>query len=166
MKKIAVYPGTFDPFTAAHTDIVKRALRIFDEIIVAVAPSQKKSPLFTLEERLNMIRKSLEELNGVKAEAFHGLLVEYVEAKQGVAIIRGLRAISDFEYEMQMALMNRRLNHHIETVFLMPSEEYSFLTSTMVKEVSSFGGSVKGLVPEIVEHALKNKFKIIEDIVE
>lgn len=162
MRKIAIYPGTFDPFTAAHIDIVKRAHRIFDEIIVAVAPSQRKSPLFTLEERLHMIGQSMEGLGGVRTEAFHGLLVEYVEAKQGVAIIRGLRAVSDFEYEMQMALMNRRLNHDIETVFLMPSEEYSFLTSTMVKEVSSFGGSVKGLVPEIVEKALKDKFKTID----
>ncbi len=162
MNKIAVYPGTFDPFTAAHIDIVKRALRIFDEIIVAVAPSQKKMPLFTLEERIDLIRKSAEGLKGVRAEAFHGLLVEYVVEKKGVAIIRGLRAVSDFEYEMQMALMNRRLNHDIETVFLMPSEEYSFLTSTMVKEVASFGGSVKGLVPEIVEKALKDKFKTID----
>lgn len=165
MKKIAVYPGTFDPFTAAHIDIVKRALRIFDEIIVAVAPSQKKSPLFTLE-RLHTIRESVEGLNGVRTEAFHGLLVDYVEKKKGVAVIRGLRAVSDFEYELQMALMNRRLNTDIETVFLMPSEEYSFLTSTMVKEVASFGGSVKGLVPEVVEKALRDKFKIVEDIVE
>lgn len=166
MKKIAVYPGTFDPFTAAHIDIAKRALRIFDEIIVAVAPSQKKSPLFTLEERLNLIRKSVEGLDGVRTEAFQGLLVDYVEAKKGIAVIRGLRAVSDFEYELQMAHMNRRLNTDIETVFLMPSEEYSFLTSTMVKEVASFGGSVKGLVHEVVEKALKDKFKIIEDIVE
>jgi len=166
VKKIAIYPGTFDPFTAAHTDIVKRALRIFDEIIVAVAPSQKKMPLFTLEERLDMIRRSVKDLDGVRTEAFSGLLVEYVVEKRGVAIIRGLRAVSDFEYEMQMALMNRRLNTDIETVFLMPSEEYSFLTSTMVKEVASFGGSVKSLVPEVVERALKDKFKIIEDIVE
>lgn len=166
MKKIAVYPGTFDPFTAAHIDLVKRALRIFDEIIVAVAPSQKKSPLFTLEERLNMIRNSVEGLEGVRTEAFHGLLVVYVELKKGTAVIRGLRAVSDFEYELQMAHMNRRLNTDIETVFLMPSEEYSFLTSTMVKEVASFGGSVKGLVPEVVEKALKEKFKIVEDIVE
>ena len=166
MKKIAVYPGTFDPFTAAHIDIVKRALRIFDEIIVAVAPSQKKMPLFTLKERLDMIRTSVKGLKGVRTETFHGLLVEYVIEKKGVAIIRGLRAVSDFEYEMQMALMNRRLNTNIETVFLMPSEEYSFLTSTMVKEVASFGGSVKNLVPEVVERALKDKFKIIEDIVE
>jgi pantetheine-phosphate adenylyltransferase len=166
VKKIAVYPGTFDPFTAAHIDIVKRALRIFDEIIVAVSPSQKKSPLFTLEERLNMIRKSVEGFEGVRTEAFHGLLVVYVEVKKGTAVIRGLRAVSDFEYELQMAHMNRRLNTDIETVFLMPSEEYSFLTSTMVKEVASFGGSVKGLVPEVVEKALKDKFKIVEDIVE
>lgn len=166
MKKIAVYPGTFDPFTAAHIDIVKRALRIFDEIIVAVAPSQKKRPLFTLEERLHTIRECVEGFNVVRTEAFHGLLVDYVKKKRGVAVIRGLRAISDFEYELQMALMNRRLNTDIETVFLMPSEEYSFLTSTMVKEVASFGGSVKGLVPEVVEKALRDKFKIVEDIVE
>jgi len=166
VNKIAVYPGTFDPFTAAHLDSVKRALRIFDEVIVAVAPSQKKRPLFTLEERLNMIRKSIEGLDGVKVEAFTGLLVDYVKDKKGAAIIRGLRAVSDFEYELQMALMNRRLNNEIETVFLMPSEEYSFLTSTMVKEVASFGGSVKDMVPEIVEKALREKFKIVEDIVE
>lgn len=166
MKKIAVYPGTFDPFTAAHLDSVKRALRIFDEIIVAVAPSQRKNPLFTLEERLNMIRKSVEGLESVKVEAFTGLLVDYVKEKKGAAIVRGLRAVSDFEYELQMALMNRRLSPEIETIFLMPSEEYSFLTSTTVKEVASFGGSVKGLVPEVVEKALREKFKIVEDIVE
>jgi pantetheine-phosphate adenylyltransferase len=166
VKRIAIYPGTFDPFTSAHIDIVKRGLRLFDEIIVAVATSQKKKPLFTLEERLNMIRKSVQGLKGVASEAFHGLLVEYAVERRGVAIIRGLRAVSDFEYEMQMALMNRRLNTNIETVFLMPSEEYSFLTSTMVKEVASFGGSVKDLVPQIVEKALVDKFKIIEDIVE
>ena len=166
MKKVAIYPGTFDPFTSAHLDIVKRALRIFDEVIVAVAPSQKKNPLFSLDERLNMIKKSVEGLENVRVEAFSGLLVEYVKKKKGIAIIRGLRAVSDFEYELQMALMNRRLNTNIETVFLMPSEEYSFLTSTMVKEVASFGGSIKELVPENVERALKDKFKIIEDIVE
>jgi pantetheine-phosphate adenylyltransferase len=159
VKKRAVYPGTFDPFTSAHLDIVRRALRIFDEIIVAVAPSQKKSPLFSLEERLYMIKKSVEDLGYVKVEAFNGLLVDYVKEKKGIAIVRGLRAVSDFEYELQMALMNRRLHTEIETVFLMPSEEYSFLTSTMVKEVASFGGSVKNLVPEIVENALRKKFE-------
>jgi len=166
VSKIAVYPGTFDPFTAAHLDSVERALRIFDEIIIAVAPSQKKRPLFTLEERLTMIKKSVEGLKNVRVEAFSGLLVEYVKEKKGAAIVRGLRAISDFEYELQMALMNRRLDSEIETIFLMPSEEYSFLTSTTVKEVASFGGSVKGLVPEVVENSLKEKFKIAKDIVE
>jgi len=161
VKKRAVYPGTFDPFTSAHLDIIRRALRIFDEVIVAVAPSQKKSPLFNLEERLYMIKKSVEELEDVRVEAFNGLLVDYVNEKKGVAIVRGLRAVSDFEYELQMALMNRRLNTEIETVFLMPSEEYSFLTSTMVKEVASFGGSVKNLVPEMVEKALRKKFEIV-----
>ncbi|MDH5202195.1 MAG: pantetheine-phosphate adenylyltransferase [Nitrospirota bacterium] len=159
MKKAAVYPGTFDPFTIAHLEIVKRGLRIFDEIIIAVAPSKKKQPLFNLEERLIMITKSVEDLDGVRVEAFNGLLADYVRDKKGVAIIRGLRAVSDFEYEMQMAMMNRRLNAEIETVFLMPSEEYSFLTSTSVKEVASFGGPVKGLVPEVVEKALIEKFR-------
>ena len=160
MKKRAVYPGTFDPFTIAHLEIVKRGLRIFDEVIIAVAPSQRKQPLFSLEERLNMIAKSVQDLQGVRVEAFGGLIANYVKDKKGVAIIRGLRAVSDFEYEMQMAMMNRRLNSEIETVFLMPSEEYSFLTSTSVKEVASFGGPVKGLVPEVVEKALKEKFKV------
>lgn len=159
MKKIAIYPGTFDPFTSAHLDVVKRALKIFDTIIVAVAPSHKKQPLFSLQERVDLIRKSVEGLEGVSVEAFNGLLIDYVKDKKGIAIVRGLRAISDFEYELQMALMNRRLNTEIETVFLMPSEEYSFLTSTAVKEVASFGGSVKGLVPEVVEKALREKFE-------
>jgi len=166
MKKIAIYPGTFDPFTVAHVDIVKRGLKIFDEIIVAVAPSQKKQPLFNPKERLNMIRKSIEGLDGVRVEVFNGLLVDFVEDKKGIAIIRGLRAVSDFEYELQMAHMNRRLNTEVETVFLMPAEEYSFLTSTAVKEVASFGGSIKGLVPEVVEDALKEKFKIVKDMTE
>ncbi len=162
MKKIAIYPGTFDPFTSAHLDIVRRALKIFDEVVVAVAPSQKKSPLFSLDERLNMIRISVEGLSNVQVEAFSGLLVDYVKERKGIAVVRGLRAVSDFEYELQMALMNRRLNTDIETVFLMPSEEYSFLTSTMVKEVASFGGSVKELVPENVEKALKDRFNKIK----
>jgi len=166
MKKIAVYPGTFDPFTEAHLDIVKRGLRIFDDVIIAVAPSQRKKPLFNLKERLTLIKKSIKALSNVKVEAFNGLLVDYMEEKRGVAIIRGLRAISDFEYELQMAHMNRRLHSQIETVFLMPSEQYSYLTSTIVKEVAFFGGSVKGLVPAHVEIALREKFKIVADIME
>jgi pantetheine-phosphate adenylyltransferase len=164
--KIGIYPGTFDPITNGHLDLVDRGLRIFDEIIIAVAPNPKKQPLFTLEERMRLIRESVKDCKNVIVEAFNGLLVDYVKQKGGVAIIRGLRAVSDFEYELQMALMNRRLDSEIETVFMMPSEEFSFLTSTIVKEVASFGGSVKGLVPYVVEEALRDKFKIIEDIVE
>lgn len=160
--KLGIYPGTFDPITNGHLDLVERGLRIFDEIIIAVAPSPKKQPLFTPDERLRLIRESVKDCKNVRIETFNGLLVDYVRDSGGVAIIRGLRAVSDFEYELQMALMNRRLDMTIETVFMMPSEEYSFLTSTIVKEVASFGGSVKGLVPEVVEKALKEKFKIMD----
>ncbi len=160
MKK-AVCPGTFDPITNGHLDIIRRGLEIFDEVIVAVAKNPKKMPLFGLEERLELIRGSVKGLQNVRVDAFDGLLVDYVRSNNGIAIIRGLRAISDFEYEFQMALMNRRLDSDIETVFMMPSEEYSYLTSTIVKEVVSFGGSVKDLVPEVVEEALRQKFRMI-----
>jgi pantetheine-phosphate adenylyltransferase len=166
MKKRAIYPGTFDPITNGHLDLIKRALRIFDEVIIAVAPSQRKQPLFTIQERLHLIRTAVKEFRSAKVEAFNGLLVEYVSKKKGDAILRGLRAVSDFEYELQMALMNRSLDTNIETVFMMPSEEYSFLTSSVIKEVASFGGSVKGLVPEAVEGALREKFKMGKDILE
>jgi pantetheine-phosphate adenylyltransferase len=159
MKKIAIYPGTFDPFTNGHLDLIVRSLRTFDEVIVAIAPSQKKQPLFSIEERLALVVKSLKNYRRVTVEVFGGLLVEYVKSKKGIAIIRGLRAVSDFEYELQMALMNRRLNPRIETVFMMPSEEYSFLTATIVKEIASLGGPVKQLVPAPVEAALKKKFR-------
>lgn len=164
--KLGIYPGTFDPITNGHLDLIERGLRIFDELIIAVAPSPKKQPLFTLQERMGLIRGSVKNCKNVRVEAFNGLLVDYVKNRQGIAIIRGLRAVSDFEYELQMALMNRRLDMDIETVFMMPSEEFSFLTSTIVKEVASFGGIVKGLVPDVVEKALKEKFKTIEDIIE
>lgn len=159
MGRIAIYPGTFDPVTNGHIDLIQRSLKIFEEVIIAVAPSHKKEPLFTVEERIELIKKSVEGLKGAKVESFNGLLVEYVRSRGGVAVVRGLRAISDFEYELQMALMNRRLDTDIETVFMMPSEEYIFLTSTIVKEVASFGGAVTGLVPEVVEKALREKFK-------
>jgi pantetheine-phosphate adenylyltransferase len=138
---------------------VRRSLRTFDEVIVAVAPSLKKQPLFTIEERLSMIEHSLRNYKRVKIEAFNGLLVDYVRKKRGIVIIRGLRAVSDFEYELQMALMNRRLNQQIETVFMMPSEEYSFLTATIVKEIASLGGPVKDLVPKPVEKELLKIFR-------
>ncbi|VAX29235.1 Phosphopantetheine adenylyltransferase [hydrothermal vent metagenome] len=160
MKRIAICPGTFDPITNGHIDIVMRSLSIFDEIVVAVAPNPRKTPLFKVEDRMDLIRESFKSMERVTIESFDGLLVNYVKQKGGVAIVRGLRAISDFEYELQMALMNRRLDSGIETVFMMPSEEYSFLTSTIIKEIASFGGSVKGLVPEIVEKALSEVFKL------
>ncbi|MDP2168039.1 MAG: pantetheine-phosphate adenylyltransferase [Thermodesulfovibrionales bacterium] len=158
MKRTAIYPGTFDPMTNGHIDLIQRGLRIFDTVIVAVAPSPKKQPLFSLEERLRMIKDALKGYKSVRVEAFNCLLVDYASSRKGIAIIRGLRAVSDFEYELQMALMNRRLSHDIETVFMMPSEEYTFLTATMVKEVASFGGPVNGLVPESVATALAEKF--------
>jgi len=156
--RFAIYPGTFDPITNGHLDLVKRGLRIFDKIIIAVAPHPKKLPLLSLEDRLMLIRESIKNLKNVEVEAFNGLLINYVRQKGGCVVIRGLRAVSDFEYELQMALMNRRLDMKIETVFMMPSEEFSYLTSTIVKEVASFGGSIKGLVPDAVEIALREKF--------
>jgi len=157
--RLAIYPGTFDPITNGHLDLVKRGLMIFDELIIAVSHSPKKKPLFSLEKRCSLIEASVREYRGVKVEAFNGLLVDYVEEKGGIAIIRGLRAVSDFEYELQMALMNRRLAGDLETVFMMPSQEFSYLTSTIVKEVALLGGQVAGLVPDVVEKALKDHFK-------
>jgi len=159
-RRTAIYPGTFDPFTNGHLDLVRRGLRIFDQLIVAVAPSPKKNPLFTVDERLVLIRETLKSYERVRVEMFEGLLVGYVREKGGIAIIRGLRAVSDFEYELQLALMNRRLSSDIETVFMMPSEEYSYLTATIVKEISSHGGTVSGLVPSHVERALRKKFRM------
>jgi pantetheine-phosphate adenylyltransferase len=158
MKHTAVYPGTFDPVTNGHIDLVERSLRIFDEVIVAVAENPKKAPLFSLKERLDMFKEVTSDYKGVVIEGFDGLLVDYVRKKNAVAIIRGLRAVSDFEYEMQMALMNRRLDTEIETVFLMPNEAYSFITSTIVREAASYGGDISSLVPRVVVEKLKKKF--------
>ena len=162
MKTTAIYPGTFDPITNGHLDLIRRGLRTFDQVIVAVAPSLKKQPLFSLQERLNLIHAAVKGLRGVMVDSFNSLLVDYVKKRKGHAILRGLRAISDFEYEFQMAHMNRRMNTDIETVFMMPSEEYSYLTSSIVKEVAAFGGSVRGLVPVEVEKALRNKFREVK----
>ena len=159
MKRIAVYPGTFDPVTNGHIDLVERSRRIFDVVLVAVAENPKKAPLFSLEERIAMLKRVTAKHKNVVIEGFDGLLVDYVKQKKAVGIIRGLRAVSDFEYEMQMALMNRRLDSDIETVFLMPNEEYSFITSTIVKEAASYGGDVSSLVPSLVVEKLRKKFK-------
>lgn len=158
MKRIAVYPGTFDPVTNGHVDLLERSLRIFDEVIVAIASNPKKAPLFSLEERISMFRDATARYKNVVIEGFDGLLVDYVKQKKAAGIIRGLRAVSDFEYEMQMALMNRRLDSDIETVFLMPNEEYSFITSTIVKEAASYGGDVSSLVPPVVVEKLRKKY--------
>ena len=158
MKRIAVYPGTFDPVTNGHVDLAERSLRMFDRIIVAVAANPKKQPLFELSERIVMFKKATKEYRNLVIEGFDGLLVDYVKERKAVAIIRGLRAVSDFEHEMQMALMNRRLDEDIETVFLMPNEEYSFITSTIVKEAASYGGDVSSLVPKGVVAKLRKRF--------
>lgn len=148
--KIGVYPGTFDPVTHGHADIITRSLRVFDKVIVAVAPNPAKHPLFNLAERLEMVGLVMKDLGQVEVTTFEGLLVDYVERTGAHAIIRGLRAISDFEHEFQMALINRKLAKHVETVFLMPSEEYSYLSSSIIKDVAHHGGSVtEFLHPEV-----------------
>jgi pantetheine-phosphate adenylyltransferase len=152
--RVAIYPGSFDPLTLGHVDIIHRGSALFDAIIVAVLRNVEKSPLFTVEERLTMIRETFADRANVEADAFSGLLVDYARSRQATTIVRGIRAISDFEYEFQMALMNRRLAPMIETVFMMPAEEYSYVSSRLVKEVASLGGNVSGLVPEKVEKRL------------
>ncbi len=159
MKRIAVYPGTFDPVTNGHVDLVERSLRMFDRVIVAIAANPKKEPLFSLDERLAMFRAAVRGKKNVLIEGFDCLLVDYMKEKKAVGLVRGLRAVSDFEYEMQMALMNRRLDSEIETVFMMPSEEYSFITSTIVKEAASYGGDVSSLVPRGVVEQLRKKYR-------
>lgn len=159
--KIGVYAGTFDPITYGHIDILRRSLRIFDRVAVAVARNPKKEPLFSIEERVEMIRESVRDLRTVEVEAFDGLLVELLKMKKASAIIRGLRATSDFEHEFLMALMNRKLDPKAETVFLMPSEEYTYLSSSTIKEVARFRGEVKDLVPPIVVQRLREKFSRI-----
>ncbi|HZI92896.1 MAG TPA: pantetheine-phosphate adenylyltransferase [Patescibacteria group bacterium] len=144
---IAVYPGTFDPITNGHLDLIQRGSRLFDLVIVAILGNPEKAPLFTVEERARLIRESVLTLPNVRVETFEGLLVDYVRSRGAQVIVRGLRAVSDFEYEFQMALMNRRLDTEVETVFMMPAEAYSYLSSRLVKEVAALGGDVSGLVP-------------------
>ena len=159
MKKTAVYPGSFDPITNGHVDIIERGLRIFDRLIVAVLENPKKSPLFTGRERVQMIEGLFKEHDNIQVTSFHGLLVDFVEESGADVVVRGLRAISDFEYEFQMALMNRKLSPEIETLFMMPNLKYSFLSSNLVKEVASLGGCLDGLVPLSVKDRLADKFQ-------
>ena len=157
--RIGLYAGTFDPVTKGHIDILRRSLTVFDKVIVAVAASTPKTTLFSLEERLEMFRAAVGGLENVEVESFDGLLVAFARRRGAVAIIRGLRVVSDFEYEFQMALMNRRLDRQIETVFLMPSEEYTYLNSTLIKAVASTGGDISPFVPDVVAKRLNEKFK-------
>jgi len=155
----AVYPGSFDPVTNGHVDIIERAAALFDEVVVAVAPNVDKESLFDVEERVEMLRDACGHLRNVKIEWFRGLLVSYLQSKRARVIIRGLRAVSDFEFEFEMTLMNRRLDPSIETVFLMTTADYSYLRSSIVKEVIALGGSVSGLVPPLVEERLRLKLR-------
>jgi len=158
--KRAIYPGSFDPLTFGHIDIIERSVRLFDEVIVAILTNPQKAPLFTVEERIEIMREILvPRFPSVQIDVFHGLLVDYATQKKAQAIVRGIRAVTDFEYEFQMALMNRRLAPGIETVFMMPAENYSYLSSKLVKEIAELGGSVTGLVPVSVEQRLKQRFK-------
>jgi len=156
--RIAIYPGTFDPITNGHVDLVHRAIHLFDHLIVAVGQNPEKQPLFDINERVQMVRESLQEFPLVGVEVFSGLLADFARQKSAVAIIRGLRAVSDFEFEFQMALINRRLAAEIETVFLMPNEKYTYLSSTVIKDVARHGGDVSRFVPELVLRTLRQKF--------
>lgn len=157
----AVYPGSFDPITHGHLDVAERALRLFDELVIAVAASEAKKPLFSLEERVALVEASLDHLPGrerVRVTSFDNLLVDFAEAQDAVAVVRGLRALSDFEYEFQLALLNRRLNARIETIFLMPRGTYMAVSSRMVKEIAKLGGATDAFLPDAVRQALHRKF--------
>jgi pantetheine-phosphate adenylyltransferase len=155
--RTAIYPGSFDPLTNGHLDVIERAAKLFDRVIVAIAINESKNPLFTLVERRDLVCRSIEQMKGVEADTFTGLLVDYVEQRSGQAIIRGLRAVSDFEFEFQLALMNRKLNERVETIFMMPKDTYTFLSSRIVKEIARLGGDVSSFVPPHVQDALTKK---------
>ena len=158
MAKRAVYPGMFDPAHNGHVDVIQRSLQIFDELIVAVVANPSKQPLFSMKERLEMIDEATSDLSNFRIVAFDGLLIDLVARERADCIVRGIRAVSDFEYEFQMALMNRKLRSTVETVFLMPHEKYTYISSRLIKEVASFGTSVAGMVPPIVEKRLAEKY--------
>jgi pantetheine-phosphate adenylyltransferase len=154
----AIYPGSFDPVTNGHLDVVERARKLFDEVIVAVAHNDEKQALFSLDQRLNLLRETVGKIDNIRVAQFEGLLVDFARAEKAHAVIRGLRAVSDFEFEFQMALMNRKLEGDLETIFLMPKEEYTYLSSRLVKEIARLGGDVSKFVPPMVAKALANKF--------
>src|SRR5512136_2758508 len=155
--RTAIYPGSFDPITNGHLDVLHRATKLFDRVIVAVAKSESKNPIFTLEERVQMVARAVRHFPNVEADSFDGLLVNYAERRSAVAVVRGLRAVSDFEFEFQLALMNRKLNERIETIFMMPKDAYTFLSSRIVKEIARLGGDVSAFVPAHVRTALQGK---------
>jgi pantetheine-phosphate adenylyltransferase len=159
MKRTAIYPGSFDPLTNGHLDVIQRAAKLFDRVIVAVAVNESKHPLFTLAERVAQVKKGVAHLPHVETDSFAGLLVEYAAAQRAGTIVRGLRAVSDFEFEFQLALMNRKLDENIETIFMMPKDTYTFLSSRIVKEIARLGGDVSPFVPAHVQAALKRKLK-------
>ena len=159
MKKVVVYPGSFDPVTYGHLDIIKRALKISDKVVVAVAHNMDKKPLFDVSERVRLLKKALKGSERVEVDDFDGLVVDYVKRKKASVVIRGLRMISDFEYEFQMALTNRKLASDIETIFMMPSESYSYLSSKLIKEAAFLGANLKGFVPPFVEKAIRKKVR-------
>jgi pantetheine-phosphate adenylyltransferase len=162
MKRTAVYPGTFDPITNGHLDIITRGIRLFDTIVVAILRNPDKEPLFPVDERVEILKAVVAPLSSVRVEAFEGLLVDYARERGAQAIVRGLRALSDFEYEYQMALMNQRLAPDLHTIYMMPSEAYSYVSSRLVKEVARLGGDVTGLVPPEVAARLKRRFAAAE----
>jgi pantetheine-phosphate adenylyltransferase len=157
--RIAIYPGSFDPLTNGHVDIIERGSRIFDSIVVSILANVEKTPLFSEKERVDIIREVFKDRANVRVETFDGLLVEYAKQKKAHVIVRGLRAVSDFEYEFQMALMNRHLEPALETVFMMPAEQYTYISSRLIKEVFTLGGEITGLVPPVVEEKLRAKQK-------
>jgi len=159
--RTVIYPGSFDPLTNGHLDVIQRATKLFDHVIVAVARNESKSPLFDLPERMALVREVIAPLANTSADSFEGLLVDYVEKRGGHAVIRGLRAVSDFEFEFQLALMNRKLNERIETIFMMPKDTYTFLSSRIVKEIARLGGDVSAFVPPQVRAALIKKLALL-----
>jgi pantetheine-phosphate adenylyltransferase len=160
--RTAIYPGSFDPLTNGHLDVIERAVKLFDHVIVAVASNESKHPLFSLEERVELVRRCIKHIPNAEADSFDSLLVDYVNRRNAQAIVRGLRAISDFEFEFQLALMNRKLNEKVETIFMMPKDTYTFLSSRIIKEIARLGGDITAFVPPQVRTALLEKLKSAE----